>query len=293
MNLGLLNACLMAWNPSRIAGFAREEGFSALELHGGPRYTAASWSEVAAGSRDAVMAIREPLEQNNLTCSGIMFGNLPYLDADPAKRTEAAEYLSMLIRAAANLDIPVVSTFTGRAVELDLEGNIERFKMVFTPIAEQAERAGVTVAFENCAMTGGFKPATNIAYSPDIWKLIFDAVPSSNLGLNFDPSHLQWMGADVVAAVREFGKRIVHVQAKDAEVIPNRLASSTILADGWWRYRIPGYGDVPWVGFFSALREVGYVGTVSIEHEDPVFEGSDEKIIDGLRRAASFLTPYL
>jgi sugar phosphate isomerase/epimerase len=222
-----------------------------------------------------------------------MYGRLPYLDGDPQVRSEAAGYLTMLIRAAANLDVAIVSTFAGRAIELDLGDNIKLFKEVFSPIVELAERTGVTIALENCAMTNGFAPATNIAYAPSIWVELFKAVPSAHLGLNFDPSHLQWMGADVVRAVEAFGDRIVHFQAKDAEVLRERLAETTILADGWWRYRLPGYGEVPWSRVFSALRSIGYDGAVSIEHEDPVFSDSEGQIVDGLRRAAEFLRPFL
>lgn len=293
MELGFLNACLMDWPPARVVDLAARKGFSVIELHGGPRYKAARWPEVAKGDKEAVSAIAGPLEAKGVRCSGVMFGNLPYLDPDPDRRAEASRYLIMLLHAANQLGVPVVSTFAGRSLEHDLEGNIKLFAEVFAPLADEAERAGVRLAFENCAMTKGFMPATNIAYSPAIWEAMFDALPAPCLGLNLDPSHLQWMGADVVAATEEFGPRVVHVQAKDAEVMPSRLARTTTLGEDWWRYRIPGYGQVPWAGFFSALHAAGYAGAVSIEHEDPVFSGSDEAVVDGLDRAAAFLRPYL
>lgn len=293
MELGFLNSCLMEWPPERVVGYAASAGFSAIELHGGPRYRAVAWRDVAGGQREAVDAVRGPLERYGIRCSGIMYGALPLLSSDSSERQEASEYLRMLLRAAHQLGVPVVSTFAGRALELDLSGNVDRFKEVFSPLVEEAEKLNISVALENCAMTQGFQPPTNIAYAPVIWAELFDAIPSASLCLNFDPSHLQWMGADVVNAVRIFGKRICHVQAKDAEVLPSRLAETTYFADGWWRYRLPGYGQVPWRQMFSALREVGYEGVISIEHEDPVWSGTEEKVLDGLDRAAKFLCPLL
>ncbi len=293
MKLGFLNACLMDWSPEKLARFAAEHGFDAVELHGGPRYTAVSWPDIASGDAKAIASIRQPLEDHGIVCSGIMYGALPFLHPDPSQREYAVNYVTMLLRAAARLGVGVVSTFAGRSLEHDVSGNVAFFKGVFAPIVEEAEKLQVVIALENCAMTHGFAPATNIAYSPAIWAELFEAIPSRHLGLNFDPSHLQWMGGDVVRAAASFGDRIVHVQAKDAEVLTDRLAVTTILGDGWWRYRIPGYGEVPWGRLFSALREAGYGGVISIEHEDPVWTGSDDRVIDGLVRSGQFLRPFL
>ena len=73
------------------------------------------------------------------------------------------------------------------------------------------------------------------------------------LWLNFDPSHLLWLGIDPVAALRPYVDRVAHAHAKDAETFPERRnrygffgRTSTREEDpwdmGWWRYRIPGLG---------------------------------------------------
>lgn len=121
----------------------------------------------------------------------------------------------------------------------------------------------------------------NIAFSPEIWRRLFELVPSSYLGLELDPSHCVWQGIDYVKAVREFGSRIFHVHAKDMEVRRDILADTGIygmaltrqpgLGHGWWRARAPGWGEVDWARFITALIEVGYPGNLDIEHEDDVF----------------------
>jgi sugar phosphate isomerase/epimerase len=64
---------------------------------------------------------------------------------------------------------------------------------------------------------------------------------------------------------------------------------------GWWRYRIPGFGKVDWQRVIDALYEGGFDGTLSIEHEDPVWGGTEEKVKTGVeiatRRLLSVLVP--
>ena len=56
----------------------------------------------------------------------------------------------------------------------------------------------------------------NLAYSPELWEWMF----SLGLYLNYDPSHLLWMGIDPVEAVKPYVHRIPHAQAKDIELDP-------------------------------------------------------------------------
>ncbi len=290
MQIGFLNACLMEWEPERVIRFAHDNGFTAVEFHGGPRYQKVSWQEIASGQ---IGPIQDPLQNYDVTCPAIMFGALPYLDENEDRRRYAADYLSMLLEAAHNLHVPVVSTFAGRRLQADWAQNIKVFTEVFQPLAMKAETLGVRIAFENCPMTHGFKPATNIAYAPSVWDMMFEAVPSPALGLNLDPSHLVWLGIDPVRIVQRYHDRIYHVHAKDAEIFRDRLAHESLLGESWWRYRLPGYGEVPWNKFLSALHEHGYEGVVSIEHEDPVWSGSESKTIEGLLRTKEYLLPWL
>ncbi len=56
---------------------------------------------------------------------------------------------------------------------------------------------------------------------------------------------------------------------------------------------MPGLGEINWARFVSALQEAGYNETLSIEQEDPVWSGSEEKIKKGLILAARHLKPLL
>ncbi len=214
------------------------------------------------------------------------------LDPDINRREANNKYLMRLIELADRMGVRVVSTFAGRVLDKDIHDNIPIFKEVFTPIIKYAEDKGVKIAIENCPMMHGFPfRGINIAYTPDAWELMFDAIPSPNLGLEYDPSHLYWLQIDYIDAIYNFGDKIFHVHAKDTEIMYNKLARGGIYSTGWWRYRIPGWGEVDWQKVIAALMDTGYDGGVDIEHEDPVFSGprTNEGLTLGLKHLAQFI----
>jgi sugar phosphate isomerase/epimerase len=56
---------------------------------------------------------------------------------------------------------------------------------------------------------------------------------------------------------------------------------------------MPGLGQVDWPRIVDVLYEGGFDGTVSIEHEDPIWQGSEDRVKTGLRIAARTLDPLL
>jgi sugar phosphate isomerase/epimerase len=140
----------------------------------------------------------------------------------------------------------------------------------------------------------------NLAYSPELWDWMFGL----GLYLNFDPSHLQWLGVDPVAVLPRYVDHVLHVQAKDVEVdaaARDRYSHFGRAVDratspwdsGWWRYRIPGLGQIDWAGVVQRLRDGGFEGFVSVEHEDPVWSGTPDKVREGLTIARQTLSPLL
>jgi sugar phosphate isomerase/epimerase len=167
-----------------------------------------------------------------------------------------------------------------------------------------AGERGVKLVVENCPMEGWHPDGYpgNLAYSPELWEWMF----SLGLYLNYDPSHLLWLGVDPVTAIRAlkpYADRIQHVQAKDAVIDPcgrdrygvfgRALDRSNPWDSGWWRYRMPGLGNVDWRGVIDALYESGYDGAVAIEHEDPVWSGDEARVYAGLEIARRTLQPLL
>jgi sugar phosphate isomerase/epimerase len=195
------------------------------------------------------------------------------------------------------MNVKVVNTFVGGNRALTVDQNWANAVPVFNEIVAHAKDNGVTLAFENCPMI--FSPdewpgGHNIAYAPKIWRRIFETWGDA-VGMNYDPSHLVWQMIDNGRFIREFGSRMVHVHAKDLMIDRDGLYENGImsLGMGWQVPRMPGLGDIDWSEIFSGLYRVGYNGPVIIEHEDRVFEGSDENIKRGFLLARDVLRPFV
>ena len=129
----------------------------------------------------------------------------------------------------------------------------------------------------------------NVYNVETFWRLR-DAV-GDTVGVNFDPSHLMWMGADPLAAIAALGPAIYHVHAKDTRLEPQALARdggieirpAEDVEHRAWNYVTLGRGhdETWWRGFCRALAAVGYDDVLSIEHEDmalPPVEGVAQSV---------------
>lgn len=120
-----------------------------------------------------------------------------------------------------------------------------------------------------------------------------DAV-GETVGANFDPSHLMWMGADPIAAIRALDGAIYHVHAKDTRIDPVLAAVDSLIEtipgdrfrERTWNYVTLGYGHGEdwWAGFVAALAGIGYDDVLSIEHEDFMLPP-----VEGVRKTVNLL----
>ena len=118
------------------------------------------------------------------------------------------------------------------------------------------------------------------------------------VGANFDPSHLMWMGADPIAAVRALDGSVYHVHAKDTRVDPVIAGVNGVLettpGDRFqsraWNYITLGYGhgEQWWREFVAVLAAAGYDDVFSIEHEDPMLPA-----LEGVEKSVAFLRNVL
>lgn len=57
--------------------------------------------------------------------------------------------------------------------------------------------------------------------------------------------------------------------------------------------KLPGFGDVDWGRFFSALTDIGYDGCACVEVEDRSYEGSLEMRRRSLVKSREYLRQFL
>ena len=172
-----------------------------------------------------------------------------------------------------------VATFAGALEGQPVDAAIPRFKEVFSELARRAEDNGVKIAIENCPMDGDWRHATcNIGFNPDAWEMMFDAVPSEALGLEWEPAHQLIQLIDPIAELRVWAKKIVHMHGKDTSVDWDAVKRRGIYAmRNFAPERTPGFGDTDWRDIFSILHQNGYAGDVCIEgYHDPVYGGEWE-----------------
>jgi sugar phosphate isomerase/epimerase len=304
MKLGMLTACLPGWPLERIAAWAARTGYQALEVAvwpgvGGRDFEAAHLPVAQFGPEqvDNTLAL---FDKYDLELSAFAYyENNLHPDAD--RRAEIHTHLRHAIDAAAALKVPYVGTFIGRDPGRSVPENMREAARVFPALVDYAGERDVRLIIENCVMEGWHPDGYpgNIAYSPELWEWMF----TLGLYLNWDPSHLLWIGIDPVATIAPYIDHIVHAQAKDIQLDPrarNRYGGfGTVHKDGdpwrtgWWRYRMPGRGQVDWNGVLDRLYEAGFTGTLSVEHEDPVWGGTEEKVLRGLEIAHRTLRPLI
>jgi sugar phosphate isomerase/epimerase len=301
MQLGFVSAILGELTFEEVLKFAADEGFACVEPMCWPkggadrRYAGVTHIDVAALGESETGRIHDLVAKHGVIISGLGYYPNP-LDPNAEHRRVVVDHLKKVIRAAPRLNVRVVNTFIGRDPMKSVEANWPTFQSVWPDIVHEAERAGAQLGLENCPML--FSPdewpgGKNLATTPALWQAIFEAIPSPHLGLNFDPSHLIWQHIDYVRSIRDFGKRIVHVHAKDTRIDRDRLYEVGILGLGWHTAKLPGLGDVQWGPLFSALTDVGYQGAVCIEVEDRAYEGSLEVRKRALRQSKRFLEQFM
>lgn len=261
------------YDEGRMA-FAAEAGFDGLEI----------FANEDMLSADGAKRAKERLDKHGIVLLSL-FHFQDYGAEDPATADQAVKNMLKAIKVCKIMGTNIV-TCNAFAAGANRDEQLKHYKKTFGKFAKAAEDNGVKIAIENCPH--GRK---NLGFSPPMWEKMFNEVPSPAIGLEFDPSHLVWMFIDWLPSLYQFGSRVYMFHAKDTEVRHEVLSREGITAPGWWRYRLPGWGQVDWKKVISALHDIGYTGDMSIEHEDPVYGGA---LTDkGLRMGLSHLRSLL
>lgn len=264
--------------------FLAQEGFTCLQLTtGGP---------ISPDATDAqIDEVKRSLASRGLTLAALNGGGN---HLEPA----AQQQFLRIIELAGRLGTPFIGGSSGAIAGQTLDQQVQAIVKVYeTQYFPLCEKHKVRILWEPYV-----NPA-NIATSPVAFAALLKAFNGSPyVGLQLDPSHLQWQMIDPVAATREFAEHIYNVHLKDTEImwpVVQRGGIQPVDKAKWWRFRLPGSGSVDWKGFFTALADVGYTGGMNIENEDefyyPNYAGTDftESFKEGFRVAHNFVRQYV
>jgi sugar phosphate isomerase/epimerase len=260
MHVGILTAPLRTQPLETLIPWAASQNIMALEIDVRP----GSQLDASNVGDAQIENLKNLLDRHGMRISSLAsYGKLT--GASDEVMNQDRQALKDAIRLAARLDVKVVCTLAGMPTPGKSKEKtiLEDVPGAFQSVLELAADQGVKIALENWY-------ATNIQHLEQ-WRLIFEVLPDAHFGLNFDPSHLDWQGIDVLSAIQEFRTRIFHVHAKDVSVNESKRLRVGYGNDGWWRYVLPGFGRFRWGEFITALRLNGYNDVLSIEHEDAAF----------------------
>ena len=302
-DLGFVSAILADYTFEEVIKIAKEEKFKCVEMMCWPkgqaerRYAGVTHIDVDHLDQSTIASIHQTLTEADIYISALGYYPNP-LDPDDDKASFYRAHIKKVIAAAKQLGITKVNTFIGRNPSLNIDDNIKLFKNVWPEIIQWAENHNVAIGIENCPMfftDDEWPGGKNLATTPKIWDILFDIIPSKNFGLNYDPSHMVWQQMDYIRPIYDYKDRLHHIHLKDAKVYKDKLDKVGIMANPleYHSPKLPGYGDVDWGKFISALTDVRYRGPVCIEVEDKAFEGSQEDIISALRMSRNHLSQFL
>ncbi|WP_057914623.1 sugar phosphate isomerase/epimerase family protein [Peribacillus muralis] len=215
--------------------------------------------------------VKEILAEKDISISNLgIFGNPLTGEGDNSDTLASWE---RLIDHAHDFGTNLVTGFTGR-MPGSLDQSIHSFSEVFGELAKRAEDRGVRLAFENCNMDGNwYEGDWNIAHSPISWEMIFNAVTSDNIGLQWEPCHQMNSLIDPIPQLRKWVGKIFNVHGKDATIAWDVIREQGIHGpEKFVWHRTPGFGDCNWTDIISILMQANYQGSIEIEgFHDPVY----------------------
>jgi sugar phosphate isomerase/epimerase len=303
IKLGFVSAILGDLTLDEVITFASENGYSCVELMCWPvgkadrRYAGVTHIDAASTDDKESLRIKALLASKNVSISGLGYYPNP-MHPDRERSDMVISHLMKVIDAAARLEVGIVNTFIGADPAKHDDDNFKKFLEIWPPIIKYAEGKNIKIAIENCPMhftKDEWPSGNNLAHSPYLWRKMFEAIPSGNFGLNFDPSHLVWQMMDYVKPVYEFRDKIFHVHIKDARINQDGINDRGLFTapNNIHTPKLPGLGDINWGKFFSALYEAGYQGPACVEVEDRAFEGPLENRKASLIQSRNFLRQFI
>ncbi len=302
MKLGFVSAILPDLSLDQVLAFAAGNGFACVEAMCWPvgkaerKFAGVTHVDVAGFTRTKADDVNALCARRGVELTALGYYPNP-LDPDPTVAARTVAHLKKVILAAEMLGLDNVNTFVGRDWTKSVDANWPRFLKTWRPLVAFAEDHGIRIGIENCPMSftaDEWPGGKNLFTTPVIWRRAFGDIPSKNFGLNYDPSHFVLQHMDPASPLREFQDKLFHLHAKDVKIRHDRINDVGVFAhpNEWHTPRIPGYGEMDWAKFMSALMETTYRSPVCIEVEDPTFGKTLEGRQQALKVSGNVLRPF-
>ena len=241
-----------------LRSLAVDEGLTLTNVFCNFNFASSSGARVSQADLDG---FRRGIETAAALGSGLITTSTPY----PFGRT-----------IAPILQRPTSQSWTASVEpQWDWTAEYDQFVDSLAQACELAADAGLKVAIEP-------HPYRWVNSGQSMLRLL-ERTGASNLGLNFDPSHLFPSGDMPHFTVLMLGDKIFNTHFSDNDGNTN----------AHWR---PGRGKIDWVAILAALEAVHYTGPLTLELEDVPgashwthTDPATEQLDDELKRAIAFL----
>ncbi|HEX8339440.1 MAG TPA: sugar phosphate isomerase/epimerase [Tepidisphaeraceae bacterium] len=244
----------------------KQHGFESYQLFGGFGTGLVDFPETAR-------QVRDTLGDSAVISSIGYFGN-PLMKEEDA--TNIAAYIDAVPLFGCDIFIGFAGAIDGKA----MPESMPAYTKVWSELAKRAADKGVKIAFENCEMGGNWNNAGkwNIAHAPTMWDRMFDAIPSENIGLCWEPCHQLYSLVDPIPNLKKYIKKVFTLHGKDATVAWDVIKEKGIRGGEPYAWmRTPGFGDTNWTDVITVLRMHKWTGSIDIEGwHDPVYRGELE-----------------
>lgn len=307
MKLGLVTDCLADQTLEEAAQICQGLGLEQVELGCG------NWSPAPHIDLDALVsdagkrkALMNTLSAHNLTISALNCSGNPLFPGEKGERDRAVMKKTFLL--AEHLGLKTVVMMSG------LPGGCPGDAMPNWVVSSWPPETQEILDYQWSVAIPAWKRIAALARSHGVerlalefhgWQLVYSTETFRRLrsavgdivGVNLDPSHLFWMGADPLTVARELSGCIYHVHIKDVR-IESAAGANTLLdtkgvlefAARSWNYVTPGsgHGEDWWRQFIAILKYAGYDGPLSIEQEDYTIP-----TMDALRQGTALMQAVL
>lgn len=222
-------------------------------------------------------AVRAATKNSGLEISQV-HGAWPTDDSTPEKRAEGQKYLRQslygcYLLGSKHLVIHPPMPY-GWSSEDDPDFVEEIAVQRMKDLMPDCEKYGVTLCLENMPMK-----AHRISVMPKIVEAV-KKVDSKNVGVCLDTGHCNVFGHDLGEAVRIAAPylRVLHIHDNDGS---NDL------------HRLPYLGTANWASFTTALAEIGFSGSLSLETGGPVSGRMPETVRTQAEKLTAATVRYL
>ena len=310
MQIGLYTNCFYNNSWEEVCRFAKEVSIKKLEVVAGGLNSKSQCNPFKLiRDKDALQKFKDTAKKHEIDIVALgAFGNPLHPQKEIAE--EQRNDIESAVELAKRLEVEIVGVLSGCpgagedaiypnwiGLAYPLENNIylkwqweNKIIPFWKKMVNKAKKYGIKFAFE---VLPGYA-----VYNPFTLLKLREEVNSELIGCNFDPAHLFYQGIDPIIAIKQLKDLIINVHAQDIRINKNVIdnvgffdtRSHTDIINRSWNLKLVGQGhdETFWNKFIIALREIGYNGVISIEHQDPLITKKE-----GIEKAYNFLNKII